>query len=97
MRPLFGNPVRRVTRLWTWLVLAFLYAPLLLVVINAFNRSKSFAFPPSGFTLAWWKAAALWSEAAAMFRRCWASRSRAGMASLREPSRSLSASMAVAA
>lgn len=58
MRPLFGNPVRRVTRLWTWLVLAFLYAPLLLVVINAFNRSKSFAFPPSGFTLAWWKAAA---------------------------------------
>ena len=34
--------------------LVFLYAPLLLVVINAFNSSRSFAFPPTRFTLAWW-------------------------------------------
>jgi len=41
-------------RAWTVLVMVFLYAPLLLVVINAFNSSRSFAFPPTGFTLAWW-------------------------------------------
>ena len=41
-------------RAWTVMVLVFLYAPLLLVVVNAFNSSRSFAFPPSGFTLEWW-------------------------------------------
>lgn len=50
--------VRRIVRLWTWVVLLFLYAPMLLVVVNAFNSSKTFAFPPSGFTWAWWRAAA---------------------------------------
>ncbi|MBI3214932.1 MAG: ABC transporter permease [Mycobacterium sp.] len=49
--------VRRTARVWTIGVLIFLYAPLLLVVINSFNSSKSFAFPPSGFTLAWWRTA----------------------------------------
>ena len=33
-------------------MLVFLYAPLLLVVVNAFNASRSFAFPPTGFTAA---------------------------------------------
>ena len=54
---MFSAGVRRTTRAWTLLVLVFLYAPLLLVLINAFNRSKSFAFPPSGFTTQWWKVA----------------------------------------
>jgi putative spermidine/putrescine transport system permease protein len=45
---------RRLTRAWAVLVLVFLYAPLLLVLINAFNSSRSFAFPPSGATLRWW-------------------------------------------
>jgi putative spermidine/putrescine transport system permease protein len=45
-------------RAWTVMVLVFLYAPLLLVVVNAFNSSRSFAFPPSGFTLEWWRDAA---------------------------------------
>ncbi|MCV7359559.1 ABC transporter permease [Mycolicibacterium fluoranthenivorans] len=45
-------------RCWTALVLLFLYAPLLLVVVNAFNASRSFAFPPTGFTLRWWVDAA---------------------------------------
>ena len=36
------------------MVLVFLYAPLLLVVVNAFNSSRTFAFPPTGFTLDWW-------------------------------------------
>jgi putative spermidine/putrescine transport system permease protein len=39
-------------------VLVFLYAPLLLVVVNAFNASRTFAFPPTGFTLRWWADAA---------------------------------------
>jgi putative spermidine/putrescine transport system permease protein len=54
---MFSAGVRRTTGAWTLMVLVFLYAPLLLVVVNAFNKSKSFAFPPSGFTLQWWKAA----------------------------------------
>jgi putative spermidine/putrescine transport system permease protein len=45
---------RRAVRAWTVLVLVFLYAPLLLVVINAFNASRTFGFPPSGFTFRWW-------------------------------------------
>ncbi len=45
------------TRAWTVLVLVFIYAPLALVVVNAFNTSRTFAFPPSGFTLQWWSTA----------------------------------------
>jgi putative spermidine/putrescine transport system permease protein len=48
---------RLVVRIWTAAVLVFLYAPLLLVVVNAFNSSRTFAFPPSGWTLDWWVAA----------------------------------------
>jgi len=54
------DSIRRLTRAWTVLVIIFLYAPLLLVVVNAFNSSKTFAFPPSGFTLRWWSDA--WSS-----------------------------------
>jgi putative spermidine/putrescine transport system permease protein len=35
-----------------------LYAPLLLVGLNAFNSSPTFSFPPTGLTLKWWRAAA---------------------------------------
>jgi putative spermidine/putrescine transport system permease protein len=45
---------RRTVKAWAAMVLVFLYAPLLLVVINAFNTSRTFAFPPRGFTLHWW-------------------------------------------
>jgi putative spermidine/putrescine transport system permease protein len=51
---MLSNGARRAIRAWTLLVLLFLYAPLLLVVINAFNSSRTFAFPPTDFTLAWW-------------------------------------------
>jgi putative spermidine/putrescine transport system permease protein len=37
---------------------AFIYLPLLLVVINSFNTNKSFAWPPTGFTTEWWSRAA---------------------------------------
>jgi putative spermidine/putrescine transport system permease protein len=42
----------------TTLALAFVYAPLALVVLNSFNTNKSFAWPPSGLTLQWWSSAA---------------------------------------
>jgi putative spermidine/putrescine transport system permease protein len=54
---MLSSRLRGITRAWTVLVLVFVYAPLLLVVVNAFNSSKTFAFPPSGLTLQWWRAA----------------------------------------
>lgn len=42
---MLSNTARRLVRGWTLVVLLFLYAPLLLVVINAFNTSRTFAFP----------------------------------------------------
>jgi putative spermidine/putrescine transport system permease protein len=55
---MLSSGARHGVRAWTLLVLVFLYAPLLLIIVNAFNSSKSFAFPPSGFTLRWWASAA---------------------------------------
>ena len=40
------------------IALAILYIPLLLVVLNSFNSSRTFGFPPTGFTLEWWQKAA---------------------------------------
>jgi putative spermidine/putrescine transport system permease protein len=39
-------------------VLTFIYVPLLLVLLNSFSSSATFAWPPPGFTLRWWQAAA---------------------------------------
>ncbi len=65
---MFSTAVRRGARAWTVLVLVFLYAPLFLVVLNAFNSSKTFGFPPAGFTWQWWRAAlrsqAMWHSLA---------------------------------
>ena len=36
---------------------SFIYVPLLLVVINSFNKNTSFAWPPTGFTTTWWSKA----------------------------------------
>ena len=41
----------------TILVLVIIYAPLALVLLNSFNTSKTFAWPPTGYTLEWWRAA----------------------------------------
>jgi len=54
---MLSSRMRGATRVWAVLVLVFVYAPLALVVVNAFNASKTFAFPPSGFTLQWWRTA----------------------------------------
>jgi putative spermidine/putrescine transport system permease protein len=50
--------MRWALRIMTWIGLAFLYVPLALVVLNAFNTSHTFAFPPDGYTLTWWRDAA---------------------------------------
>jgi putative spermidine/putrescine transport system permease protein len=48
---------RVVLRALALLGLAFLYVPLAIVVMNAFNKSRTFAFPPTGFTVKWWRVA----------------------------------------
>ena len=50
--------LRWTLRILMWIGLAFLYVPLALVVLNAFNKSRTFSFPPTGLTLKWWHAAA---------------------------------------
>jgi len=49
---------RLVFRLLAVVGFAFLYVPLAIVVLNAFNSSRTFAFPPTGFTTKWWRLAA---------------------------------------
>jgi putative spermidine/putrescine transport system permease protein len=41
----------------TGVVLLLVYLPLALVVLNSFNTSKSFAWPPTGYTTEWWSRA----------------------------------------
>jgi putative spermidine/putrescine transport system permease protein len=48
---------RRILALVTGLVLLFIYTPLALVVLNSFNTSRTFAWPPPGYTTQWWSAA----------------------------------------
>jgi putative spermidine/putrescine transport system permease protein len=42
----------------TAIVLVIVYTPLAMVVISSFNVDRTFSWPPSGFTLHWWNAAA---------------------------------------
>ena len=49
--------MRRLLAGWTVVALVLLYAPLLLVVVNSFNISRTFAFPPDSFTFKWWRTA----------------------------------------
>ena len=37
--------------------LAFIYVPLAVVIVNSFNASKVFSWPPRHLTLHWWSAA----------------------------------------
>ncbi|MEZ5095569.1 MAG: ABC transporter permease [Nocardioides sp.] len=55
MGPSTGS--RRLLAVLSGLVLLFIYAPLALVVVNSFNTSRAFAWPPEGFTTQWWSAA----------------------------------------
>jgi putative spermidine/putrescine transport system permease protein len=49
---------RLALRILMGLGLAVIYVPLAIVLINSFNTNRTFGWPPSGFTLDWWRAAA---------------------------------------
>jgi putative spermidine/putrescine transport system permease protein len=53
----FSRTTRTVLLLLSGLVLLFIYAPLALVLLNSFNTSRTFEWPPSGYTTQWWSAA----------------------------------------
>ena len=42
---------------FTALGLGVIYLPLLVVLVSSFNTDKTFGWPPSGFTLEWWRKA----------------------------------------
>jgi putative spermidine/putrescine transport system permease protein len=50
--------IRIALRVASALVLAFLYLPLVILTIYAFNPSRIMAWPPTGFTLQWFAEAA---------------------------------------
>ncbi len=50
--------LKLVLRVLTGVGLIIVYVPLALVMINSFNVDRTFTWPPSGFTLHWWNAAA---------------------------------------
>ena len=54
----FSRGARIALRLAMLLGLAIIYVPLLVVLINSLNTSRTFGWPPSGFTLEWWSRAA---------------------------------------
>ena len=53
----FSRMTRTVLLVLSGLVLLFIYAPLALVVLNSFNTSRTFEWPPPGYTTQWWAAA----------------------------------------
>ena len=53
-----GRGTRIALRLATALVLSFIYLPLVILAIYAFNESRLQAWPPTGFTLHWFGEAA---------------------------------------
>jgi putative spermidine/putrescine transport system permease protein len=57
-----ARSVRWLLRLATAAILAFIYVPIALIVVYAFNTNRVPTWPPSGFTLDWFGAAAQSSE-----------------------------------
>lgn len=52
-----ASMTRRVLAALVGLVFILMYAPLVLVVVNSFNKSQSLTWPPSGLTSEWWQRA----------------------------------------
>jgi putative spermidine/putrescine transport system permease protein len=50
----FSNRSKFLLKIISTVVFAFLYIPLLVILVNSFNTSKTFAWPPAGFTTSWW-------------------------------------------
>jgi putative spermidine/putrescine transport system permease protein len=67
---ILSRRARLLLRVFVVLVLAVVYVPLLIVLVNSFNTSRTFSWPPSGLTLEWWRRtadssgarAALWTS-----------------------------------
>lgn len=55
---LISSPMRRTLIAVTTVVLLFMHVPLVVVLVNSFNTSRVFSWPPSGFTTFWWSRAA---------------------------------------
>ncbi len=54
----FSRLTRTLLGVLSAFVLVFIYAPLALVLLNSFNTSRTFAWPPPGLTTKWWSLAA---------------------------------------
>jgi putative spermidine/putrescine transport system permease protein len=54
----FSRGLRAFLLGFTVLALLIVYAPLALVVLNSFNTSRTFAWPPKDYTFEWWQRAA---------------------------------------
>lgn len=54
---MFSDGLRRSLTAFTAVVLAVVYVPLALVVLNSFNTDNTFGWPPPGYTLHWWQVA----------------------------------------
>jgi putative spermidine/putrescine transport system permease protein len=52
---ILSRPARLALLVATLLGLVALFTPLFVVLVNSFNPSKIFGWPPSGFTLEWWR------------------------------------------
>ena len=52
-----SRTARTVLGIITGLILAVIYLPLGVVLINSFSTSQTFKWPPPGFTLEWWQKA----------------------------------------
>ena len=50
----FSRRAKALFGLGAAIALAFIYAPLIVVLVNSFNVSKVFSWPPRGFTTLWW-------------------------------------------
>ncbi|MDT7653573.1 MAG: putative spermidine/putrescine transport system permease protein [Pseudonocardiales bacterium] len=55
---ILSTPARWLLRAAAIGVLTFVYVPLLLVLVNSFSSSATFAWPPPSLTLQWWQVAA---------------------------------------
>jgi len=51
------KPLRVALRIWVVLVLAFLFIPIVLIVLYSFNRSNIESWPIAGFSLHWYSVA----------------------------------------
>jgi putative spermidine/putrescine transport system permease protein len=54
---MLSRGTRWVLGVLTALVLAFIYVPLLVVLVNSLNASPTFSWPPTGLTTRWWTTA----------------------------------------